>query len=184
MADSQALRARRYRAHSAGIHELCLPDRCKEAGTSPERAQATEATAALADAVRDEFPADDPLSLALALRLVGLAEGKVSRPSRRYARWGTGGVPAGGAVVTRWPRRVMPEPVEPPAWVRTFDPAGWAVPDELERRMGAGLPEECRRWHAERRWHLARNLWFNEHPEADRRLEEIRGRIARRRAAR
>jgi hypothetical protein len=146
VADSQALRARRYRAHSAGIHELCLPDRCKEAGTSPERAQATEATAALAAAVRDEFPDDDPLSLALALRLVGLAEG--------------------------------------PAWVRTFDPAGWAVPDELERRMGAGLPEECRRWHAERRWHLARNLWFNEHPDADRRLEEIRGRIARRRAAR
>jgi hypothetical protein len=64
---------------------LCLPDRCKEAGTSPERAQATEATAALAAVVRDEFPADDPLSLALALRLVGLAEGKVSRPSRRYA---------------------------------------------------------------------------------------------------
>lgn len=76
MADSDALRARRSRAHQAGIHELCIPGRCKEAGLTPEQQQMTAATAALAAAVREEFPAGDPLSLALALRLVGLAEGK------------------------------------------------------------------------------------------------------------
>jgi hypothetical protein len=76
LADSNAVRLRRSRAHQAGIHEFCLPDHCKEAGLSPERQQATEATAALAAAVREEFSAEDPLSLALALRLVGLAEGR------------------------------------------------------------------------------------------------------------
>jgi hypothetical protein len=76
VADSQALRARRYRAHQAGIHELCLPDRCKEKGSSEAQQQASAATAALAAAVIEEFPEHDTLSRALALRLVGLAEGK------------------------------------------------------------------------------------------------------------
>jgi hypothetical protein len=37
MADSEALRARRYRAHQAGIHELCIPGRCKELGPTAEQ---------------------------------------------------------------------------------------------------------------------------------------------------
>jgi hypothetical protein len=51
-------------------------------------------------------------------------------------------------------RRRPPAPEEPPAWVRTFDPASWADPDDQELRMaGSGpLPDEARRWHAERRW--------------------------------
>jgi hypothetical protein len=48
---------------------------------------------------------------------------------------------------------------------------------------GHGLPEEFRRWHAERRWHTARNAWYLEHPEADHRLEDLIARRARRRAA-
>jgi hypothetical protein len=76
VADSEAVRARRYRAHQAGIHELCIPGRCKEAGLTPEQQQTSAATAALAAAVVEEFPEHDTLSRALALRLVGLAEGK------------------------------------------------------------------------------------------------------------
>lgn len=45
------------------------------------------------------------------------------------------------------------------------------------------LPEEVRCWHAYRRWVEARNAWYAEHPEADHRLEELRARLARRRAA-
>ena len=76
MADSEALRARRYRAHQAGIHELCLPGRCKEKGPSEAQQQARRATAALAAAVVEEFPEHDTLSRALALRLVELSEGR------------------------------------------------------------------------------------------------------------
>jgi hypothetical protein len=76
MADSDALRARRSRAHRAGIHELCLPGRCKELGPDAAQQAAAEATARLAEAVEAEFPADDPLSRALALRLVELSGGR------------------------------------------------------------------------------------------------------------
>jgi ATP/maltotriose-dependent transcriptional regulator MalT len=76
MADSEALRARRYRAHQAGIHELCLPGRCKEAGPTQKQQKAAEATARLAEAVLAEFPEHDALSRALALRLVELSEGR------------------------------------------------------------------------------------------------------------
>lgn len=76
MADSEALRARRYRAHQAGIHELCLPGRCKEKGPSEQQQAAEVATARLAEAVAEEFPEHDPLSRALALRLVELSGGR------------------------------------------------------------------------------------------------------------
>ena len=76
MADSDAVRMRRYRAHQAGIHELCIKGHCEQAGSTAEQEQATAATAKLLEAVQAEFGTDDPLSLALALRLVGLAEGK------------------------------------------------------------------------------------------------------------
>lgn len=56
MADSEALRARRYRAHQAGIHELCLPGRCKELGPSQEQQKAQQATARLAAAVLGRVP--------------------------------------------------------------------------------------------------------------------------------
>jgi hypothetical protein len=79
------------------------------------------------------------------------------------------------ARASRWPRRLPPARVEPPAWVRSFDPAEWAVPDEWEESMSGAreLPPESRRWHAERRWHAARNAWLDRYPEADHRLEEL-----------
>jgi len=76
VADSEALRARRYRAHQAGIHELCLPGRCKELGPDQTQQKAAEATARLAAAVLEEFPESDPLSRAMALRMVELSEGR------------------------------------------------------------------------------------------------------------
>jgi hypothetical protein len=87
--------------------------------------------------------------------------------------------------VTRWPTRKLPEPIEPPEWVRVFHPEAWAEPDEHERRMAGdrGLPEEYRRWHAERRWHAAKRAWCSEHPEYDW-LAELQQRRERRRAAR
>lgn len=76
MADSSALRMRRSRAHAAGIHELCLPGRCKEKGPDDKQQKAAQATARLAAAVLEEFPETDALSRALALRLVELSEGR------------------------------------------------------------------------------------------------------------
>jgi hypothetical protein len=57
--------------------------------------------------------------------------------------------------------------------VRVFHRDAWAEPDELERGMGDGLPESFRRWHAERRWHEARNDWYRANPDADYRLEDM-----------
>jgi hypothetical protein len=87
--------------------------------------------------------------------------------------------------VTRWPRRLPSAPIEPPSWVRVFDPAAWDEPDDQERLMatGSGFGDEHRRWHAERRWVTAVNEWYRQHPEADDRLEQRRERIARQRGA-
>jgi hypothetical protein len=65
-----------------------------------------------------------------------------------------------------------------------FDRDAWSEPDEWERQLagGHGLPEEHLLWHARRRWIEAVNAWYKAHPEADRRLEELRLRRARRRA--
>jgi ATP/maltotriose-dependent transcriptional regulator MalT len=76
MADSDALRQRRSRAHQAGIHELCIPGRCKELGSSAAQQAAEVATARLAAAVEAEFSEEDALSRALALRLVELSGGR------------------------------------------------------------------------------------------------------------
>lgn len=88
--------------------------------------------------------------------------------------------------MSRWPRRLGPAPVEPPAWVRAFDRAAWSEPDEWERQMAGGgaLAEEFRAWHAHRRWVEARNEWYRQHPEADNRLEELGERRRRRLAER
>jgi hypothetical protein len=67
--------------------------------------------------------------------------------------------------------------------VRVFHRDAWAEPDEQERLMGDDLDERFRRWHAERRWHAARNEWYRQNPDADYRLEDLRERIAQRRAA-
>jgi hypothetical protein len=67
---------RRSRAHKAGIHELCLPGRCKELGPTSQQQATAEATARLMAAVREEFPSTDPLSRALAERMVELSAGK------------------------------------------------------------------------------------------------------------
>jgi hypothetical protein len=76
MADSNALRMRRSRAHQAGIHELCLPGRCKHAGVTADQLAEAEGIARLRAAVLEEFPESDPLSRAMALRLVDLAAGR------------------------------------------------------------------------------------------------------------
>lgn len=76
MADSDALRMRRSRAHAAGDHHLCVVGRCKALGPSAEQRAAEESTAKLLAAVREEFGTSDPLSLALAERLVELSAGK------------------------------------------------------------------------------------------------------------
>ena len=76
MADSDALRMRRSRAHAAGDHHLCVVGRCKELGPSGEQQATDRATAELAAAVLEEFPEDDRLSRAMALRLVALSAGK------------------------------------------------------------------------------------------------------------
>ena len=91
MADSEALRARRYRAHQAGNHELCIVGRCKELGPDAAQRAAQEATARLAAAVLEEFPEEDALSRALALRLVEL----VGRP-RPGSRTGVAGAGRAG----------------------------------------------------------------------------------------
>ena len=76
MADSEAPRARRSRAHRAGDHHLCLIGRCQELGPDKAQQAAQEATAKLAAAVLEEFPEHDALSRALALRLVELSGGR------------------------------------------------------------------------------------------------------------
>ena len=76
MADSDALRMRRSRAHAAGDHDLCLVGRCKALGPSAEQRETERATAELAAAVVAEFPESDRLSRAMAMRLVALSAGK------------------------------------------------------------------------------------------------------------
>jgi hypothetical protein len=76
MADPDALRMRRSRAHQAGDHHLCVIGRCKELGPDQTQRAAAEATARLTAAVLEEFPETDPLSRAMALRLVDLSAGK------------------------------------------------------------------------------------------------------------
>jgi hypothetical protein len=76
VADSEALRARRHRAHQAGNHDLCLVGRCPELGPDAKQRAAAEATARLVAAVEAEFPADDQMSRELALRLVELSGGR------------------------------------------------------------------------------------------------------------
>lgn len=68
MADSEALRQRRARRHRDGDHSLC-----RHEDVTPIRPAGSAED--LAAAVRAEFPDTDPLSRALALRLVELAAG-------------------------------------------------------------------------------------------------------------
>jgi hypothetical protein len=76
MADSDALRMRRSRAHASGDHHLCVIGRCKELEPSAEQRATEVVIAQLREAVLAEFPEDDALSRALALRLVELSAGK------------------------------------------------------------------------------------------------------------
>jgi hypothetical protein len=76
MADSEAVRQRRARAHRDGNHDLCVVGRCRELGPSAAQQATAEATARLSAAVAEEFPDSDPLSRALALRLVELSAGR------------------------------------------------------------------------------------------------------------
>jgi hypothetical protein len=90
--------------------------------------------------------------------------------------------------VTRWPRRSLPALIEPPAWVRGFDPEAWRD-DAADAPYLAGLLEHglVERYETARDWHAANchcqavNDWYRQQPEADDRLEELRARMARRR---
>lgn len=83
--------------------------------------------------------------------------------------------------MTRWPRRLPPaERVEPPAWVRHFEPEAWRDDDADAQILGGllehGLVERwqvARDWHAENRWNNARLAWFDDHPEAKHPVEEL-----------
>jgi hypothetical protein len=78
MADSDALRAARYRKHRDGDHDLCKPG-CGRARLAVVADGATVAMPAevvqLEKAVRAELGEHDPLLLALATRLVRLTAG-------------------------------------------------------------------------------------------------------------
>jgi hypothetical protein len=76
MADPDALRMRRSRAHQAGDRHLCVVGRCKELGPHAKQRAAEETTARLLAAVREEFPESDRLSRALAERLVEVSSGR------------------------------------------------------------------------------------------------------------
>jgi hypothetical protein len=89
----------------------------------------------------------------------------------------------------RLPRR-MPDPrVQVPGWVRVFDAEAWRD-DQADAPYLAGLLEHglderyrsARDWHAANRHCQATNAWYRQHPEADHRLEDMRARLARRRA--
>jgi hypothetical protein len=70
VADSQALRSRRKRAHAADDHSLCRP------GCARRLRVATDAdVSVLSVAVAAEFGEADPLVVALAARLAAIAEG-------------------------------------------------------------------------------------------------------------
>jgi hypothetical protein len=73
VADDDAVRSRRKRRHAQGDHSSCLPTRCRALG-APATPKAGD-TSPLAAAVLEEFPSHDPMSRALALRLVELAAG-------------------------------------------------------------------------------------------------------------
>lgn len=94
--------------------------------------------------------------------------------------------------MTRWPRRLPAAAFEPPEWVRCFHPDDWRdLEDEASWTkanawMAEHMPEQLQvglDWRAEVRWCLAVRDWYNAHPEADHRLEDLRVRVARRRAA-
>jgi hypothetical protein len=78
MADSGAVRARRYRQHQQGVHDLCKPGRGRQrlavvadGATVPMPEEVVQLEAA----VRAELGEHDPLLLGLGLRLVRLSAG-------------------------------------------------------------------------------------------------------------
>lgn len=83
--------------------------------------------------------------------------------------------------MTRWPTRRLPA-VEPPAWVRSFDPDAWRDPEDDERFASVEMPPGMGSmvdWRARGRWQAAVNVWYRAHPGSDHRLDEL---IARRAA--
>jgi hypothetical protein len=89
--DSDALRARRYRAHNRGDHSLCSPERCRDARDARDVAEVlpeggmtvSEATAATVAAL--SFPPEDPRST-LSVVAMRLAEAFDIAPSASLAR--------------------------------------------------------------------------------------------------
>jgi len=78
MPDSDAVRARRYRQHQQGVHDLCKPgcDRPRLAVMADgATASLPEEVVQLEKAVRAELGTSDPLLLNLGLRLVTLSAG-------------------------------------------------------------------------------------------------------------
>jgi len=75
--------------------------------------------------------------------------------------------------MTRWPRRHVPVPEEPPSWVRCFDPEAWRDDDADEPYLAGALEagfvgqyHAARDWHAQVRWNDARLAWYRAHPAA------------------
>lgn len=68
MADSEAVRQRRARAHRDGDHSACRPGCNRRL-----RVASVDERAGLVEAVETEFAASDPLVKALALRLATVA---------------------------------------------------------------------------------------------------------------
>jgi hypothetical protein len=89
--DSDAVRARRSRAHRRGDHHLCSPERCRDARDASDVAavvpvggmSVAAATAATVAAL--SFEAGDPRST-LCVVAVRLAEGFDAKPSAALAR--------------------------------------------------------------------------------------------------
>jgi hypothetical protein len=83
-------------------------------------------------------------------------------------------------------RRLPPAPeVEPPAWVRYFEPADWVRAGDWPAGCYAGDEQGWMEHNARRRWHEARYQWAadNAFPLAEWVLEDLKERQRRRRAA-
>jgi hypothetical protein len=79
VADSDAIRAKRYRMHQQGDHSECKTGRCQVLTVVPDGAGAPAPSGDVAEllaAVEEEFPPSDRLSRALARRLAGLSDGR------------------------------------------------------------------------------------------------------------
>jgi hypothetical protein len=86
VADSDAVRKRRQRAHRAGDHSLCRPERCSEAGPPDGERELEAAVVRYLDGL--DLSEDDARSLVgnVAVRLARSLDGRVSAAMARELR--------------------------------------------------------------------------------------------------